>query len=169
MARALKKDPHDLCEEERLLIRRLAGELSPAEAERLRLVEAQDVEFGRRAAAIDAAWRRLAAPPEVGTPDLAAGVLAQIRRRGGGSWGFGLEPVAVRAAAAAVLLLGVTLGLRLGDALEHRPVDRPHEAALAAGEPGLEGEELLPPAAPSLADAYWRALEEVEGGPEPIS
>ncbi|MEO1088354.1 MAG: hypothetical protein AAFY88_29330, partial [Acidobacteriota bacterium] len=70
-----------------------------------------------------------------------------------------------RLAAFAMLLVGTALGLWLSPSLSPAaPVaSAAVSAAWAGGGPDGDLAVLVPDAAPSLAEAYWRALEETGG------
>jgi len=132
-------------------------------------------DFAHRGEAFEEAWRRLAPPPEVPAPDLGPLVLAELRREAArrSARPFGLGSTrGSRVAAAALLVLGVTFGLRVDDVIESsRGAGAPAVVDLHGLEPELEPEfepefepggalDLLPDTSPPLAETYWLALQE---------
>ena len=163
MARNQKKAR--LAEEDRLVVRRLAGELTEEQQTSLRRREAEDPALSERASAIDAAWQRLAQPPAAPSPDLREDVLTRIRQQDElAAFSFRLPTAGTRAAAAAMLVLGVTVGLQLDDVLMDDPLISEPTPMAQAFDSRVSGEDLLPSSPPSLTDAYWRALEQLDGG-----
>lgn len=168
---ARSQDPDRI---EKWQLRRLLGELQPEELQELEALEAKDAAARERAARFESAWSELSPPPDGAPPELTLTVLAAVRaEREGGlgsvlSTSFGSRLSA--AATAATAALGVALGLWLSPVLDPAVAPGQTAAGLLAEADVAEndGDGLEPlfsdlAAMPSMADAYWRALEETGG------
>ncbi|MEO1367800.1 MAG: hypothetical protein AAFX50_11540 [Acidobacteriota bacterium] len=159
---------------EQLQLRRWLGELDAGEAAELEALEAADPASRDRVERLRATWEELQPPPDLEAPTLAPRIMAAVRADEssvvGPLWGGGGRgTLAPRLAAVAVLLVGTALGVWLSPPLD--PAASVDPTALSATLPAIgsaaegqgEFESLVPEAAPSLAEAYWRALEETGG------
>ena len=155
------------------LLRAIHDELEPAEVEALERRMREDARLAARHRQLSETWRELELPPPPTIhslrPELAQRLLAVTSRPQ-------LPPVWRHAASAAVVVLGMAIGLGLGSpgdplslaggtaSAPQAPVS-PDPRLEGAVEPVEEGDD-----APwqvslgaSLAEAYWRAVEETGG------
>lgn len=167
---------------EKLLIRRLLGELSVDDAADLRRLESTDPSLAERARRLEAVWSGLVAPPDLEPPPtLASDIVAAARRSHPGAFGgwVGVTRWA-RLSAAATILVGILIGMFLGPGVDLGRLAQLKEGGTTGShgvgeiqsdgvdgdnvvdEDGL-GNALLPEAAPSFSDAYWLALGETGG------
>lgn len=149
------KDPqHD---DPRRWLRHLHGELPADEARELERRLAADGGLADRYRRFADTWNRLEEPPVVAVPeDFSARVVAAARALGGrrtGELSWALAPAWARAGSVAALVAGLALGVAIG--------------GNANGEPELDdaGQEVYALSQPiSLAESFWLALEENDGG-----
>ncbi|MDY7094579.1 MAG: hypothetical protein SX243_16530 [Acidobacteriota bacterium] len=144
---------------ERQLMRWLHGELTPAEVAVFERRLEEEPELADRYHRLREVWGGLEPPPE---PPVPAGfshrVMAAVAsvESSTASWGA-LRPQW----AAVALVLGLTLGVGAGLTLPETPaVEPPTEEVLEAG---IGDTWPWPEPAGSLADEYWRALDEMNG------
>ena len=126
--------------DERTLLRRLCGELTPDEERRLEARLAAEPALRTAADRLEREWHGLAGPEEGAPPGFAAEVMARIAEA---------EPEAppwARLAAAAALVAGIAVGMGIGPVLPREELP----------------EELAAPPLETLADSYLAALEELE-------
>ncbi|MCB1055557.1 MAG: hypothetical protein KDD11_08605 [Acidobacteria bacterium] len=146
---------------DRQLMRLLHGELPGAEASELRRRLAGEPALAARLGELEAAWNGLELPPPAPVPVGFTGrVVARARRTPGA-----VKPRWAVAAVSLGLALGIGVGARLTTVLD------PSGAATAwpgttSGEIAAAGDDDLAPPASSLADEYWRAVDEVFGETE---
>ena len=134
---------------ERLLMRRLHGELDEAEARRLE--ERLERAPGLRARAHRDAevWDDLELPPATVPVGFSAEVMAAARQTAG-EMRWSLAPAWARAASAAALAAGLIVGVSLG-------------TAGSAPETQDDPQDVFALSSPlSLAESYWLALDESE-------
>lgn len=109
-------------EDERQLVRLLAGELDAEEAGRLRRRLADEPELAAAWQRLEAAWRRLDLPPEAAAGGLGARVMARLGEEAGqrrlvSRLALWRAPAWAQAAGAAALAAGLALGVALGSGL----------------------------------------------------
>jgi anti-sigma factor RsiW len=146
--------------QDRLLMRRIHGELAGDEARALERRIAADPRLAARHRRLADAWDDLQVPDAARAPDgFVAATVAAARRRGAGlpagELRWSLAPVWARAGALAALILGLALGTSLGSGaggdLSEPELGGDQEAYLLLAEPS------------SLAESFWLTLEESEG------
>lgn len=135
--------------EEPALLRLLAEELPPAEAEPLTHRLAREPELAAAWERLSRQWQGLELPPAAGAPPgFATRVTARAKAAVAGG-DLRAAPVWLRATAVLALAAGLALGVGAG---------------LWQGAESAEEIEL---AAPSLAESYWEAVAEDGGEAEP--
>lgn len=130
----------------RLLIRRLHGELAPAEAREVAERIAREPPLRALDERLRASWEALELPPPAVPADFRAAVMAAARREQRGELSWAVAPAWARAGAAVALALGVLLGVGFGSRSQLLP--EPQEEVALVSEPI------------SLAEAYWLTLDQ---------
>ncbi len=155
------------------LMRLLHGELPPERARELRERLVREPELAERLRRLDATWGRLELPPTAPPPrGFARGVVARAEQ--GGLWS--VAPTRIRAAAAGMLAVGLTLGIALASSLTDRSVAprlstspgtarRPATEQLAEFGGDLLGLDDSFAAEETIADDFWQAF----GATEPVA
>lgn len=151
---------------ERQLMRWLHGELTAAEVAALERRLEEEPELAARYRRLQEVWGSLELAPEAPVPaGFATRVMAEV-----GSSGSSPARSALRPQWAAALALGIILGVGAGLTLpepppQGPPVEEVAGGALASLEQPWEDEPEdawpWPEPAGSLADEYWRALDEI--------
>jgi anti-sigma factor RsiW len=149
------------------LMRLLHGELPAEQAGALRARLEREPELAAAWERMERTWTGLDLPPAAAPPaGLAQRVLARARREAGpaGGLAWATAPVWVRASAAAALAAGLALGVgagvgaggagRGGESRLGARVQEPEEALAVSPD--------VADTAPSLAEAYWDSLEDLE-------
>ncbi len=147
------------------LMRLLHGELPEEEARELRARLRREPELAALYQRLERSWDGLELPPPHPVPPgFSTRVLARVRQSAAGGISWSAAPTWVRAAAAAALVTGLTVGAGIGRSWPEPPVDSIRETAPAvAGEESQEvGLESLGNL--GLADTYWETVDAVTAG-----
>ena len=164
--------PSKAGQDDRLLLRAVTHQLEPAEQDRLDRRLESDAELRRRFAELRETWSGLDSPtPAIPGGSVEREVMARLRSETGrASYGRRWTgPGWVSLRAAATMALGLAAGLLLGPAPgdgihDHPNADLAHQSPSATAlDPGVEDEASPWFDGPSLAEAYWRVLEESGG------
>ena len=147
-------------DDKRELMRWLHGELSEAEADRLRARLEAEPALARERDRLERVWTSI---PDAPAPDLPADFAAQVVASAAGraqesafpSWS--LAPAAARWAMFPAALGAIALGAALATA----PAVQPAAVRPTAAHPAATPESAIP----TLADGYWRLLVEGESAP----
>ncbi|MEM8963029.1 MAG: hypothetical protein AAGD38_16215 [Acidobacteriota bacterium] len=145
-------------DDERQLIRLLHGELDDVSTERLRARLAAEPALAARHARLGAVWRDLEGPSEtsVADPAFKHQVMARVRDRSMASTASWTRSWV--ATAAATVLTGVMIGLGAGQLVvaPSPPSSLPAPTVMVADLDTIERPL-------SLTEAYWLALDELDG------
>lgn len=144
------------------LMRLLHGELPEEEARELRARLRREPELAALYQRLERSWHGLELPPAHPVPPgFSTRVMARVRQSAAAGISWSAAPTWVRAAAAAALVTGLTVGAGVGRIWPGPPVDAAQEtAATVAGEDSEEvGLDDM-----SLADSYWETVDAVTAG-----
>ncbi len=136
------------------------GELPEEEARELRARLRREPELAALYQRLERSWNGLELPPPHPVPPgFSTRVLARVRQSAAGGISWSTAPTWVRAAAAAALVTGLTVGAGVGGIWPGPPVDEETAAAVAGEEPEEVGLGDM-----SLADSYWETVDAVTAG-----
>jgi len=149
------------------LMRLLHGELPAEQASALRARLEREPELAAAWERLERTWTGLELPPAAAAPPgLAQRVLARARREtgpAGSGFAWSAAPTWVRACAAAALVAGLALGVGAG--VGGNGARSRTSARLQEPDEALSVSAELADTAPSLAEAYWDSLANMESNP----